>query len=158
MSETAPCGTTHGIRSRILDVFDDVVHVFGTRWAGDDLHAYAAHFHLDPDCLFTATQVHGTDIFVLNDSEYEAIPRGEVFCDGIITTRRGLALGVRTADCAPLLLFDPVNGGNRGNSCGMARDCRGNCGARCPVLYPFLLLRSFRHVCSDWTRHRAMLL
>ena len=108
MFEIVSCGNTYCIRSKIPGAFENVVHAFGTRWTGDDVHTYAAHFHMDPDCFFTVTQIHGADILLLDDSEGEMIPRGEVCCDGIITNRRGLALGIRTADCVPLLLVDPV--------------------------------------------------
>jgi YfiH family protein len=52
-------------------------------------------------------QVHGTDVAVV-DGPWGDAPVPEV--DAIVTTRRGLALAVLTADCVPVLLADPVAG------------------------------------------------
>ena len=48
-------------------------------------------------------------------------------CDGLITDRPGVALGIRTADCVPLLFVDPVrrvigvaHAGWRGTALGIA--------------------------------------
>ena len=67
------------------------------------------------EVLITVKQVHGTDIAVIDkahrskndDSDYSEFKRAEA--DAIITNIRGLAIGVRTADCLPILLYDPVN-------------------------------------------------
>ncbi|MFJ8633496.1 peptidoglycan editing factor PgeF [Streptomyces sp. NPDC093568] len=52
-------------------------------------------------------QVHGNDVVVV-DGPWRDRPVPEV--DAIVTTRRGLALAVLTADCVPVLLTDPVAG------------------------------------------------
>jgi polyphenol oxidase len=49
-------------------------------------------------------QVHGDRIFILDGDANGFIPE----CDGLITDRPGVALGIRTADCVPLLFVDPV--------------------------------------------------
>ena len=54
-------------------------------------------------------QVHGTEIFVLDehvalDEHLELQPYD---ADAVITRQRGRWIGVRTADCVPILLFDP---------------------------------------------------
>lgn len=59
-------------------------------------------------------QMHGVDVRVVNDAA-EAKPaenaRGEtVYCDAIVSNARGVLAGVKTADCVPLLLGDPVTG------------------------------------------------
>ena len=63
----------------------------------------AACFGLGPEALLTAYQVHGA----------EAVIAGEIWpvrmrpeCDGIVTDKPGLLLGILTADCAPVLLAD----------------------------------------------------
>jgi YfiH family protein len=73
--------------------------------------AEAAGFNLDR--LVTAQQVHGMHIAWVgaNDagcgatSWEDAVPR----CDGLITAERHLPLMIQTADCAAVLLTDPVN-------------------------------------------------
>ena len=52
----------------------------------------------------TAKQVHGTGVFIAGDGP----PPAGVEADAIITDTPGLPIGVLTADCLPILLFDPV--------------------------------------------------
>ena len=59
-------------------------------------------------------QVHGADVRVVQTVE-EAKPaenqRGEtVYCDVIVSQADGVLAGVKTADCVPILLGDPVTG------------------------------------------------
>ncbi len=59
-------------------------------------------------------QVHGADVRLIKNSS-EAKPaedaRGEtVYCDAIVSDARGVLAGVKTADCVPILLADPVTG------------------------------------------------
>ncbi|MGW0472012.1 peptidoglycan editing factor PgeF [Streptomyces coeruleorubidus] len=82
---------------------------------GDDLGAVRANRELaakslgvEPDRVVWMNQVHGADVAVVDgpwgsSSEIPSV-------DAIVTTRRGLALAVLTADCVPVLLADPVAG------------------------------------------------
>jgi polyphenol oxidase len=59
-------------------------------------------------------QVHGADVRVVQTAA-EAKPaeneRGEtVFCDVIVSNATGVLAGVKTADCVPILLGDPISG------------------------------------------------
>ena len=59
-------------------------------------------------------QVHGADVRVVHTTE-EAKPaenqRGDtIFCDVIVSNAKGVLAGVKTADCVPILLGDPVTG------------------------------------------------
>lgn len=52
--------------------------------------------------LQTLKQVHGDKVIVINeftDKELEG--------DGLVTNIRGIALGIQTADCGPVLFYDP---------------------------------------------------
>ncbi|MEV0980549.1 peptidoglycan editing factor PgeF [Streptomyces sp. NPDC049915] len=62
---------------------------------------------LDAARVVWMNQVHGDDVAVV-DGPWGGRPVPEV--DAIVTTRRGLALAVLTADCTPVLLADPVAG------------------------------------------------
>lgn len=62
---------------------------------------------LDPGQVVWMNQVHGADVAVV-DGPWGTEPVAEV--DAIVTSRRGLALAVLTADCVPVLLADPVAG------------------------------------------------
>jgi YfiH family protein len=57
------------------------------------------------DSMMDVWQVHGTNV-VCADS-----PRGEreaIKADGVITDRHGVTLFQRFADCAPIILYDPI--------------------------------------------------
>lgn len=67
---------------------------------------------LDPAAVVWMNQVHGNDVAVV-DGPWAANgrPADEIpAVDAVVTTRRGLALAVLTADCVPVLLADPVAG------------------------------------------------
>ena len=52
-------------------------------------------------------QVHDVRVAVIDDPDIAAEDLDGY--DAMITNLRGLAIGVRTADCIPILLYDPVN-------------------------------------------------
>ena len=56
--------------------------------------------------LLTAYQVHGREVVVAKGPFEEPRPRA----DAIVTDRPGLALGILTADCAPILFADAQAG------------------------------------------------
>lgn len=58
--------------------------------------------------LATVWQVHGDDIKQI-DKEHDAASSNEKY-DGMISQERGLLLGVKTADCVPVLIGDPRTG------------------------------------------------
>jgi purine-nucleoside/S-methyl-5'-thioadenosine phosphorylase / adenosine deaminase len=67
----------------------------------------AAVLGIAPDCLLTAYQTHSTDaITVESPWAAKARPRG----DALVTSARGLAMAVTTADCGPILLADAAAG------------------------------------------------
>lgn len=55
----------------------------------------------------TVRQVHGSDIYVFADADEGRPEEGH---DAIVTHIRGAAVGVLTADCVPVLLYDPCVG------------------------------------------------
>ena len=79
-----------------------------------------------PDRLRLVKQVHGIDAIVARrgESAPSTRPQGDI----IVTDDPGLAVGVRVADCAPILLHDPIrqavgaaHAGWRGTAAGAAR-------------------------------------
>lgn len=76
---------------------DDPAHVAVNRAAVADALG-AAH-------LLGVTQVHGADVATVTDPW----PTGKgPRADALVTARPGLALGIVTADCTPVLLADPA--------------------------------------------------
>ena len=66
----------------------------------------AAELGLDASEVVWMHQVHGAEVAVV-EAPFGAEPPP---VDGVVTTRRGLALAVQTADCTPVLLADPTSG------------------------------------------------
>lgn len=64
----------------------------------------AAVLKVAPDCLMTAYQIHSSEVAVI-DAPWPADCRPRA--DAVVTARPGLAVGVTTADCGPILLADP---------------------------------------------------
>jgi polyphenol oxidase len=60
---------------------------------------------VNPQALLTAYQTHSPDVVIV-DSPWSADARPHA--DAIVTRALGLAIGVTTADCGPILLADPV--------------------------------------------------
>ncbi|MEK9967646.1 MAG: peptidoglycan editing factor PgeF [Ferrovibrio sp.] len=56
-----------------------------------------------PHGLVSLYQVHGRDVVTVADSD-DIAQRPKA--DGLVTTRRGIALGILSADCAPVLFAD----------------------------------------------------
>ena len=112
--------------------FDDL-NVSGRN--GDDLQKVeknwdiiASSFSLSREQFYTIEQVHGARIVVLDGIRSDSRRFGDHACDGIVSNRRGLALGIQTADCVPILFHDPVmhiigavHAGWRGTASGIAQ-------------------------------------
>jgi polyphenol oxidase len=62
------------------------------------------------DHFLTVTQVHGTDLLVIDSPNPEFSHFLKLECDGIVTNQPGLMIAVCVADCVPVLLHDPVKG------------------------------------------------
>jgi len=65
----------------------------------------AARLGVAPECLLSAYQVHSPDAVLVSGPwpDHEERPR----VDGLVTRTPGVALGVLTADCGPVLFADP---------------------------------------------------
>lgn len=66
----------------------------------------AAWFGLEPDRLVTVHQVHSPDVHVATFANRNERPKA----DAIVTREPGLAIGILTADCGPVLFADPGAG------------------------------------------------
>lgn len=81
------------LSSPSLDSLDFIQYDFGTR------------FSPPPPNLVTVHQVHSARVIVNRGQA----TRQDEDADALIDNTPGLALGVKTADCVPVLLADPVN-------------------------------------------------
>lgn len=93
-----------------------ILHAFTTRQGGqgarnnglkkpEDWSAAARAFGVPLDRVVTVDQVHGENIALVDDLNFQDIRR--VRADAVITAVPRIAVGVETADCVPVLLFDP---------------------------------------------------
>ena len=55
--------------------------------------------------LHTCFQHHSADAVLIDDNTNNAMP---LKADGLVTATRGIALGILTADCGPVLFADPI--------------------------------------------------
>jgi purine-nucleoside/S-methyl-5'-thioadenosine phosphorylase / adenosine deaminase len=83
-----------------------------TRSRGDDAACVAENRErvrtaLGLDALVFATQVHGKAVVRVDGAPKGDQPAGEG--DALMTNRPGLGLVCQTADCTPILVFDPEN-------------------------------------------------
>ncbi|MCW5697600.1 MAG: peptidoglycan editing factor PgeF [Bauldia sp.] len=125
-----PTATAERIEAPALAALPGIAHGFFTRRGGVSTGAYAslncallsgddraavlenrarvaAALGVDPARLISPRQVHGTGVAVASTPW----PPGEgADADAVVTTERGLAIGVGTADCAPVLLADEAAG------------------------------------------------
>lgn len=72
----------------------------------DDWNAVADAFHIPHDRLITVNQVHGDTIVVVDEQNYRSIRTAQA--DAIVTKMTGIAIGIETADCVPVLIYDPI--------------------------------------------------
>lgn len=115
-----------GISSPLLATVPGVSHRFFQRIGGTSPHPWAAlntsfdvrdaparveenlarvrfQIGVGPERLFSCTQVHGASVVQVHDGDAVADVRGHR-ADILVTTAQDAAVGVRTADCAPLLV------------------------------------------------------
>ena len=74
-----------------------------------DWNAAAESFGIGPDRLITLHQVHGETIVQIDAQGLAAgaVDPRTLEADAMVTDAPGIALGIETADCVPVLLFDP---------------------------------------------------
>lgn len=118
------------LKAKELDALPGVRHMFFTRQGGvsggiygslncgpgsddsnDDIHANRARamaaLDLEPEYLVTVHQVHSPNVVRVDEPWTHAeAPKA----DATVTTKRGVALGILTADCAPVLFADAEAG------------------------------------------------
>jgi len=118
------------LQSSLLGTADGIRHAFFTREGGvsggiysslnggigskdepahvqENRSRMAAQVGVTPDRLLALYQIHSPDVVVVEDAwSLDQRPRA----DAMVTRRPGLALGIATADCGPLLFADAEAG------------------------------------------------
>lgn len=112
---TALTGIRHGFFGRRGGVSEgEFASLNASRSIGDDTANVVDNVHRavmalkgGPIEVALARQVHGTHVHVV-DKDFDLSARPEA--DALVTGRAGIALGILTADCVPVLLADPKAG------------------------------------------------
>lgn len=76
-----------------------------------NLHILGDALGFDTERLIMTRQIHSDIVRVVTEADHlDLCHRDYPACDGLVTNTPGVALLVFTADCTPLLLWDPVTG------------------------------------------------
>ncbi len=143
-------GSIKYLESEALLNVDFIVHGFCTRWGGISQGAYenlnfsfregdptdrvdknweilATAFEVPRRQFFVVNQIHEDRILLIDEEHPKPSENQPLQYDAILTDRPGLAIGIKTADCVPILMVDPVrrvigavHAGWKGTSLGIA--------------------------------------
>ena len=69
-------------------------------------HMVASSFGIADDHLMSVYQIHSPEVVIVTEPQNGARPKA----DAMVTREKGLALGILTADCAPILFTDTKAG------------------------------------------------
>ena len=137
VSNSARCVVGHSWRGDVADAAEPYDGFNVCHYTGDAAEHIAAcrealgrYFGLGASDFIIPRQVHGTDIAVIEDKDFDH--RMLECVDAVICTVPGLIIGVNTADCIPVILRDEeagivaaVHAGWRGAVAGIAEKCVG---------------------------------
>jgi hypothetical protein len=143
-------GPIQYLESDALGGIDFIIHAFVTRWGGISQGAFenlnfsfregdpadrvernwetlATAFEVPRRQFFVVNQVHEDRILLIDEEHPKPSDNELLQYDAIVTDRPGLAIGIKTADCVPILVVDPVrrvigaiHAGWKGTSLGIA--------------------------------------
>lgn len=89
------------VQSQLLSALDGVVHGFSDRSVGTNISEIESRFNLD--IVAQLKQVHSGDVLVVDSIEnHDNLTEG----DALVTDLKTIGVGVRTADCVPILIVD----------------------------------------------------
>lgn len=75
----------------------------------ENLRRFARALEVEPEVLYQTSQVHGATVRVVSPGEDRLAVLHEE-ADALVAHDRGVAIGVRVADCVPILVHDSVAG------------------------------------------------
>lgn len=98
----------------------------------ENLRLFCTAVGVETESVVSRHQVHSPDVIYADEAVAgEGYMRStDKSCDGYVTDKHGVTLGVKTADCVPILFHDPkaniigaVHAGWRGTALGIAAEC-----------------------------------
>ncbi|MBX7149775.1 peptidoglycan editing factor PgeF [bacterium] len=94
------------LASRLLSEYNEkITHGFTTRFIGDDTHQIEHFSGITADQIFGVKQIHSNKAIRLSPTN----PGSKPEADALVTEQFGQYISIRTADCVPILLYDPVS-------------------------------------------------
>src|SRR3989338_8435968 len=98
--------------SSLLNQFPELLHGFTDRFFGFDYQAIENEVGLSP--IVTLRQIHSDKVKIIKSPFHPPLLKGKrggfeaEEGDALVTQQEGILIGIRTADCVPLLVFDPA--------------------------------------------------
>jgi polyphenol oxidase len=86
------------------DFEDTTVRYQGSRYDPGHLKRLSVLLHISPANMIFPVQCHTSNIATIKNNSKEGL--GDI--DALITGKPGLCLCIQTADCVPVLLYDPI--------------------------------------------------
>lgn len=109
-----PRGIKHGFFTRQGGISKNLYKSLNVGQGSNDDPEHITHnrtlitryFNIEVENLITVHQVHSNEVVVVDRAFIDKRPKA----DAIVTTTKGLAIGILTADCGPVLFADPQTG------------------------------------------------
>ena len=94
------------LTSSNLESHSNLIHGFTTRAIADDFEKIAAAHKIASGNIFALKQIHSDIVICLDEhSDLQNLPEG----DALVTNQKNILIGVRTADCLPILICDKAH-------------------------------------------------
>ena len=111
LSDPALDGVTHGFFTRLGGVSTGLYTSLNCGQSSDDTSENVAanraivadDMGVAPENLLSVYQIHSPDVVTVTEAPW---PDGRPKADAMVTRTKGIALGILTADCAPVLFAD----------------------------------------------------
>lgn len=98
-------------------ISNNITAIFTTRSSKDSLDVISKEINISKDNIYLPVQKHTDNVHVLGSG------MEPVIADAVLTDRKGVLIGIKAADCVPILIFDgkrhvtgAVHAGWRGTS------------------------------------------
>lgn len=97
------------LRSVLLDQLGGTLYGFTTRALGASYEEIAKQMGVSSESLMTLKQIHSNQVVAISHKGPEIfLWRDQKEGDALVTNQPGILVGVKTADCVPLLIYDPI--------------------------------------------------
>lgn len=97
----------HSLQSPLFQGKAGLIHGFTHKPSDANETELARHFSISRDHVFSLKQIHSNKVYEYDPTEKQISQSIEG--DGIVCNEKGIIIGVRTADCVPILVYDEKN-------------------------------------------------